>query len=292
VIEVNDDLTMIRRTTSSEISSSQTVLVDYEFLENITVTYQTNLVVSNLQIEVDEQKHMGADVLIKEVTPVRVNVKGLVYLEQGASATSVDSILKSALFNRITETSLGGSLYPSDFIREIDSVQGVSYVSVPLTELSLSQGDQILREKVTPTIPVEVSEFTSSSHKVWLMDVQLDHVPASSGGSNARVFLNSKQIDTLSVGQREVSTNWIGTKGSIVGLEKAYINTGGVLTEIPNSTRKLMLSLPLGETPSDYVIEINYTCGDGTGVVGEIRVNRFSYFQVGDLSFTYEEERR
>jgi hypothetical protein len=53
-----------------------------------------------------------------------------------------------------------------------------------------------------------------------------------------------------------------------------------------------MLSLPLGETPSDYVIEINYTCGDGTGVVGEIRVNRFSYFQVGDLSFTYEEERR
>lgn len=292
VIEVNEDLTTIKRTTSSTITSGQTVLVDYEYLENITVTYQTNLVVSNLQIEIDAQKHMGADVLIKEVSPVRVNVKGLVYLEQGASATSVDSIIKAAIFNLITKTSLGGSLYPSDFIREMDSVQGVSYVSVPLTELSLSEGDQILREKVSPTIPVEVTEFTNSSHKVWLMDVQLDHVPASSGGANARVFLNRKEIETLSVGQREVDTNWVGTKGSIVGLEKAFINNGGVLTEIPNSARKLMLSLPLGKTPLDYNIEINYTCGDGTGVVGEIRLNTFSYFQVGDLSFTYEEERR
>ena len=292
VIEVNGDLTTIRRTTSSTITSSKTVLVDYEYLENITVTYQTNLVVSNLQLEVDEQKHMGADVLIKEVSPVRVNVKGLVYLEQGAAASSVDSVIKASIFNLITETTLGGRLYPSDFIREIDSVRGVSYVSVPLTELSLSEGDQILREKVTPTIPVEITEFTSSSHKVWLMDVQLDHVPASSGGSNVRVFLNRKEIDTLSLGQRELSSNWIGTKGSVVGLEKAYVSSGGVLTEIPNSARKLMLSLPLGETPLDYDIEVNYTCGDGTGVVGEIRLNEFSYFQVGDLSFTYEEERR
>lgn len=292
VIEMNGDLTLIKRTTSSTITSSQNVFVDYEYLENITVTYQTNLVVSNLQLEIDAQKHMGADVLIKEVSPVRVNVKGLVYLEQGASATSVDSIVKAALFNLITNTTLGGNLYPSDFIREIDSVQGVSYVSVPLTELSLSEGDQILREKVSPTIPVEISDFTSSSHKVWLMDVQLDHVPASSGGSNVRVFLNRKEIDTLTVGQRELATNWLGTKGSIVGLEKAYVSSAGVLTEIPNSARKLMLSLPLGETPSDYEIEVNYTCGDGTGVVSEIRLNTFSYFQVGDLSFTYEEERR
>jgi uncharacterized phage protein gp47/JayE len=292
IIEVNGDLTTIKRTTTSTITSGQTVYVDYEYLENITVTYQTNLVVSNLQLEIDEQKHMGADVLVKEVTPVRVNVKGLVYLEQGASATSVDSIIKASLFNLITETTIGGNLYPSDFIREIDSVRGVSYVSVPLTELSLTSGDQILREEVNPTVPIEITEFTSSSHKVWLMDVQLDHVPASSGGSNARVFLNRKEIETLSLGQRETASNWVGVKGSIVGLEKAHISTNGVLTEIPNSARKLMLSLPLGETPLDYEIEVNYTCGDGTGVVSEIRLNNFSYFQVGDLSFTYEEERR
>jgi uncharacterized phage protein gp47/JayE len=292
IIEVDNDLTTIKRTTTSAITSGQNVFVDYEYLENITVTYQTNLVVSNLQLEVDEQKHMGADVLIKEVTPVRVNVKGLVYLEQGTSATSVDSTIKASLFNLITQTTLGGSLYPSDFIREIDSVRGVSYVSVPLTELSLTDGDQILREKLNPTVPIEITEFTSSSHKVWLMDVQLDHVPQTSGGSNARVFLNGKEIETLSEGQRETPTNWNGEKGSIVGLEKAYISNNGVLTEIPNSARKLMLSLPLGETPLDYEIEVNYTCGNGTGVVGEIKLNNFSYFQVGDLSFTYEEERR
>jgi hypothetical protein len=106
------------------------------------------------------------------------------------------------------------------------------------------------------------------------------------------VFLNRKEIETLKVGQRETASNWIGEKGSIVGLEKASVNSNGVLTEIPNSTRKLMISLPLGETPLGYEIEVNYTCGNGTGVVGEIRLNNFSYFQVGDLSFTYEEERR
>ena len=124
------------------------------------------------------------------------------------------------------------------------------------------------------------------------MDVQFDHVPDTSGGSNARVFLDKVEIETLTVGQRETASNWFGTKGSIVGLEKAYVSNNGVLTEIPNSSRKLMISLPLGKTPLDYDIEVNYTCGNGTGIVSEIRLNRFSYFQVGELSFTYEEERR
>jgi hypothetical protein len=234
---------------------------------------------------------MGADVLVKEVTPVNVNVKGLIYLERGVSANTVDSLVRAALVNKITEESLGGSIYPSDIVREIDFIQGVSYVSLPLTELSLSKGNQILRESVKPTIPVEVSELTSSSHKVWLMDTELNHVPEASGGANVRVFIDKTEIETLTVGQRENASNWIGLKASVVGLEKAYINQNGGLVEIPNSERKLMLSLPLGKTPLDYEIEINYTCGDGLGVVSEIKINKFSYFQVGEFSFTYEEQR-
>ena len=123
------------------------------------------------------------------------------------------------------------------------------------------------------------------------MDLDLNHVPASGGGSNARVFLDREEIGYLTVGQRETASNWNAKKGSIVGLENAFVNTGEGLVEIPNSARKLMLSLPLGRTPSDYKIEVNYTCGNGTGVVGEIRLNKFSFFQVGELSFTYEERR-
>lgn len=291
IIETNEELTTIRRTTSSNITSSQVVLVDYEYLENIVVNYITNLVVSNLQTEINEQKHMGADVLIKEVTPVNVNVKGLIYLEPGTNPTSVDSSIRASISNRILQEPLGGNLFPSDIIRELDFISGVSYVSLPLTQLSLSQDDQILREKVSPTIPTEITGFTSSSHKVWLMDVQLNHVPDTGGGSNARVFLDKAEIGYLDQGQRETPSNWLETKGSIVGLEKAFTDIGGVRTEIPNSERKLIISLPLGKTPLDYEIEVNYTCGSGLGVVSEIRLNQFSYLQVGELSFTYEERR-
>ena len=291
IVNVEDEVTTIRRSSSSNISSSQTVFVDYEYLENIVITYQTNLVVSNLQLEIDQQKHMGADVLVKEVTPVRVNIKGLIYINKGVSPSSVDTVVRATLTSRITQEPLGGSLFPSDIIRELDFISGINYVSLPLTQLSLSQGDQILRESVSPTIPVEITEFTNSSHKVWLMDIDLNHVPESSGGENARVFLDRQEIEYLKVGQRESASNWYGIKGSIVGLEKAYVNVDGVLTEIPNSARKLMVSLPLGKTPLDYDLEVNYTCGSGDGVVGEIRLNQFSYFEVGELSFTYEESR-
>lgn len=291
IVDVEGDLTTIRRTSSSNISSSQTVFVDYEYLENIVVTYQTNLVVSNLQLEIEEQKHMGADVLVKEVTSVRVNIKGLIYINKGASPSTVDTIVRATLTSRITQEPLGGSLFPSDIIRELDFIPGIDYVSLPLTQLSLSQGDQILRESVNPTVPVEITDFTNSSHKVWLMDIDLSHVPESGGGDNARVFLDGQEIEYLKVGQRESASNWYGIKGSIVGLEKAYVNTDGVLTEIPNSARKLMVSLPLGKTPLDYDLEVNYTCGSGEGIMGEIRLNQFSYFEVGELSFTYEETR-
>lgn len=291
LIEINDELVTIKRTINSSITSGQVVFVDYEHLENITVSYQTNLVVSNLQLEVDEQKHLGADVLIKEVSPVKVNVKGLIYLEPGVNPSTTDSLVRAAIENRIREENLGGRLFSSDIIREIDFVQGVSYVSIPLTELSLSAGDQILREKVSPTAPVEITEYQSTSHKLWIMDTDLDNVPNSSGGENARVFLDGAEIEFLTVGQRETLSNWNGIKGSIVGLEKAYVNVDGVPQEIANSARKVMLSLPLGKTPTDYDIEVNYTCGNGTGVVGELRLSKFSYFEIGELSFTYEVRR-
>jgi hypothetical protein len=215
----------------------------------------------------------------------------LIYINKGASPSTVDTIVRATLTSRITQEPLGGSLFPSDIIRELDFIPGIDYVSLPLTQLSLSQGDQILRESVNPTVPVEITDFTNSSHKVWLMDIDLSHVPESGGGDNARVFLDGQEIEYLKVGQRESASNWYGIKGSIVGLEKAYVNTDGVLTEIPNSARKLMVSLPLGKTPLDYDLEVNYTCGSGEGIMGEIRLNQFSYFEVGELSFTYEETR-
>ncbi|HIE83478.1 MAG TPA: hypothetical protein EYQ00_06315, partial [Dehalococcoidia bacterium] len=43
---------------------------------------------------------MGADVLIKEVTPVNVNVKGLIYLEPGTNPTTTDTTIRAVITSR------------------------------------------------------------------------------------------------------------------------------------------------------------------------------------------------
>lgn len=284
-----DGAVYIQRTSSSSISNNQTVYVDYEHLENITISYNTNLVVSTLQETVDQEKHMGADVIVKEITPSPVDVKALVYLERGSNPATVDTLVRSNLIVRIESEGQGGRIYSSDLIKEIDSVVGVSHVEVPLLQLSLAEGTLVLRETVITTAPSVINSITSSSHQTWLCDVPLKHIPGFSGGDGAKLFLDSVEYPLLSASQRQSNSNWSSTLGSIVGKEGAYLNVDGNLQEIPNATQKLMLSLPLGKTPSQYKIEVNYRTGDGSGYVNSIVLNNFSYLTSGEFSITYEE---
>ena len=140
-----DNLAYIQRTSSSTIGETETVLVDYEHLENIVISYSTNLVLSTLQAKIDEEKHMGADVLVKEISAAPVDVKALVYIEKGSNPANIDALVRSNLIIRIEAEGRGGRIYSSDLIKEIDSVVGVSHVNVPLSQVSLSPDTLILR---------------------------------------------------------------------------------------------------------------------------------------------------
>ena len=95
-----DNLAYIQRTSSSTIGETETVLVDYEHLENIVISYSTNLVLT-LQAKIDEEKHMGADVLVKEISAAPVDVKALVYIEKGSNPANIDALVRSNLIIRI-----------------------------------------------------------------------------------------------------------------------------------------------------------------------------------------------
>lgn len=288
----SNGLTYIQRTSSSSIGSSDTVLVDYEHLENIVVSYTTNLVLTNLQSVVDEEKHMGADVIVKEITPSPVDVKALVYIDRGEDPSQVDSSIRSNLTIRIESEGQGGRVYPSDIIREIDSVVGVSHIEMPLLQLSLAEGTLVLREEVLTTVPILIPEISLSGHQVWICDIPLKHIPALNGGDGARLFLDGVEYPLLSRSQRQTISNWNETIGSIVGTEGMSLNIDGSLVSISNTSQKLVLSLPQGKIASDYKIEINYRVGDSTGYVNSIVLNDFSYLTSGDFSFTYEETDR
>ena len=285
-------LTQIQRTSSSNIGERDTVLVDYEHLENLVVSYTTNLVLSNVQSVIEEEKHMGADVLVKEINASPVDVKALIYIERGTDPARIESFLRSNLVIRIESEGQGGRIYSSDIIRELDAIEGVSHIELPLLQLSLSEGTLVLREKVTTTSPVLIPEISLASYQVWVCDIPLNHVPALEGGDGARLFLDQIEYPLLSRTQRQTTSNWSGVSGAIIGREGLSLNIDGGLVGIANTSQKIVLSLPLGKVPSDYLIELNYRVGDSTGYVNSIVLNEFSYLTSGEFSFTYEETDR
>jgi len=288
------DVVSIRRTSAAGgITDGEVVLVTYQHLENITVTYKTNIVLSNLQVELEANKHLGADVLAKEVSPVYVDIKAVVVLERGSNINTVDSLIRNNLSNLILGQVLGGSLRVSDIIREIDGTTGVAYVIMPLTQLALQAGGSILREPVVVGSLRNITQLNNSTHQVWILDTGLSNNASVEGGVNARVFLDGQEIHLLGISQRSFKANWIKTSATIMGVEGLSVyDTGlGVYVDVPNTQHKVGLCLPIGDHPSNHTISVNYTTGDSTGVVRDVVINEFSYLQVGDVSFTYEEAR-
>lgn len=293
IISEVDQVSIRRTSVSGGIADGQIVLVSYRYIENITITYKTNLVLSNLQSNLDANKHLGADVLAKEVSPVFVDIKAVVVLERGTPISTADSLIRNNLSNLILGQVLGGTLRVSDVIREIDSSTGVSYVIMPLTQLALQQGSSVLREEILVGSLRNITQLNNPTHNLWLLDSPLSNVVGVGGGATARVFLDGAEIPLLSVSQRGLKSNWITTSASLIGLEglSVYDSTISAYVNITASQNKVLLCLPIGDHPSNHLLSANYTTGDSTGVVSDIVVNEFSYLQVGDLSFTYEEER-
>lgn len=293
IINEGEQVSIRRTSKENGIADGQVVLVSYRYIENLTITYKTNLVLSNLQASLEANKHLGADVLAKEVSPVFVDIKAVVVLDKGTSISSADSLIRNNLSNLILGQVLGGTLRVSDVIREIDGTTGVSYVIMPITQLALQQGASVLREEISIGTLRAIALLNNNTHLVWILDTKLSNVVGTGGGTNAKVFLDGAEIPLLSVSQRGLKSNWIRTSASLMGLEglSVYDPSISAYVNIAESQNKVLLCLPVGDHPSNHSVSVNYTTGDSTGVVSDVLVNEFSYLQVGDLSFTYEEER-
>ena len=142
----------IKRTANSKISDGQTILISYTYLENITISYNTNLVVKTAQDLLDTHKNLGADVVVKEIREAPLNINASVFLEQGKSSFDVNALLQYNLSNLIISNNIGGVIRPSEIIREINATEGVSHVSLPLIRMSFSEGTFIIREKVESSL--------------------------------------------------------------------------------------------------------------------------------------------
>jgi hypothetical protein len=173
---------LIRRIDSGSISDGQTVLVDYNYGEIITVRYLVNNLVSRVQESIDTKRHVTADVLVKEAMQTDVDLEVNVKLRLRYDSAAARNAILTAISDEINNKKMGEDLYRSDIIRAIDSVPAVDYVILPMTSMKKSDGTQIVREIID--MNAYVWAFVTGTVRTWVSSVQvLDENSASDGTS-------------------------------------------------------------------------------------------------------------
>jgi len=280
----SDNLFYIQRTKDSAIKDGETLFISYNYSENITVSYKTNLVISNTQSSVDLNKNLMADIAVKEAISCLVDIKATVILDKGVSLPLIDSEIRFNLINFINELSLGGSIRHSEVVSVINNVVGVNHVILPLTQMSFASDTFILRESISLAVGGynHISSLSNSKVNVWAIDSQLLNKTQELGGDRGRVFIEQEEMTILGTVERLNSSLWEHKTATIVGNQG--LNIVGVET-----SNRVLLALNVGDDPSKYTFYVDYNVEGTIETVSELKLDNFSFFKTGDLNFTYEE---
>jgi len=308
----------IRRTPNSQIASGQSVLVDYQHVENFTVAYDTNFVIPTVQEAVDERKHLTADVLVKAAVPVPTDVTATVVVRQGVRVSAVDTNVRTNLTSFLRALSMGRSVRQSDVIAVIDNTRGVSYVQSPLTKLARSGGSLVVRESVPSTSgDVEVLlgntdvPYSTTTVKTWLLKDPLNN-PTTNGGGDGSLFRGVFQDDlsmTLqlsnpqSLSQQAGRAFLIGNDGLVI---PSFSDDATIQSEFPAANtaaeiqairqqmtaNRVLVSLDAEDRPQLHAYTVTYTVASVEDRVQDIEASELEFFKAGNFLFTYAEDRR
>ena len=179
----------IQRTENSRIPTGSSVFVDYSYNENVAVTYTPNILVTTAQEHINSKRHITADIIVKESLPIAVDITATIVLATGVVSSAVDRDVRTAIMTQVFGLGMGVSLRQSDIIETIDSINGVSYVVLPLTKMAIADDAMILRESVdTSDIGdiLEISSWGTSVTKVYLVKDSLSHSTSNGGGGDTQ----------------------------------------------------------------------------------------------------------
>lgn len=305
----------LQLTADSRIAEGDTVLVDYYHDENFVVEYQSNSLVPVVQAEIDEVRHVTADVLVKEAVPVGVDITATIVLYKGQTTIQqADSDVRTALGRLFGSLVLGEPVRQSDIINVIDGVDGVSYTVVPLTKMTKSDGAIVLREALTSDRVSDyfhISDWSSDTVNLFLLLDPLESGTAHGGGEVNEprgVFQNEQamtifdeppDVNGIPIKNSSNSAFIIGNSGLLI---PGYSDNVTLEAEYPFATeeeiqdkrqeitqRRVLLALPSGQTPRSADYFVTYVVSGDTGV-NNIEVGPLEYLQLGDLNFTWDEE--
>lgn len=308
--------TAIRRIPGGNITSGQTLSIDYSYNENFVVTYTTNLVVATTQNAIDTTKGITYDILCKSAVASRINIAATVIKSTGIQTNQVQRAVQTNLEALLRGLPLGASLRQSDVIATIENTSGVSYVEIPLTDLARAAGTVLIRERLTTTqkgdatllLGTDEVPFSSPTVNVWLIDDELDSATSTGGGpvNEFRGVFQDSQLLALLVSVPESLQDApgrsyiIGNEGlSIPGysddttLEQA--NPLATTTEIQQlrqalTQNRVLVSLGTDDRPSLHNYEVTYLVSSTNTGARNITGDTLEYFVLGDLILTNAED--
>ena len=301
-------------TTLSRITEGETVSVDYDHDENFVVTYEVNSLVGTAQQDLEGTRSIMADVLAKDSFAIGVDITATIVTEKNNTLYVVNSDVRTALARLFGTFKDGTPVRQSDIIGAIEEVDGVSYVVVPLTKMTRTDGSQALMERVLTDTSIDYTEITDWATdlvKVYILENQLESGTANSGGAfneTKGVYLNSTLMTTYNttpdshgvpLNRTSYGAYIIGNSGmNIPGysdnatLKAAYpFATDAEILEhrVEITANRVLVALPTAETPLDNVYQVTYVVSGDTGVKN-IRVLPIQYLELGNLEFTYDED--
>ena len=309
----------ILTTTTSGIGEGDTLSVDYSHDENFVVEYDTNSLVGVAQEEVEDFRHLTADVLVKEAVTVEVDIYATVVVQRGQDVNLVDSRVRTELERLFNALVLGEPLRQSDVIESIDVVEGVSYVIVPLTLLAKGDDALVVREAVVTDQEVdffEVPDWSSETVTVFLLVNPLSASTDDAGGpenESRGVFADEALLEHLETRPNINGVPIKNTVGSafIIGnqgldipgysddttLEANFVFDADADLKAQQiddkrqeiTSDRVLVAMASGETPAQHDYTVTYLVLGDTGVKN-IEPGPTEYLVPGDWQFTYDED--
>jgi hypothetical protein len=255
----------IKRTTNGNIPDGSIVYLSYEAGEIMTVEYQVNDILTEVQEVIDEMRHLTADVVIKAAQPTFIDMDITVVLESGADTIRVDRNIRTNIGNFLANTKLGQNIYQSDIISIMENTNGVDYVVVPASKMVKTDVTQVIREVLAnPQFEIyQVGSVTSYRSIQKLASKTLENGGPENefrGIFENDFLLNMKKTDVEV--SNEAGAGYISADGTIIVSTRNGNN--------PNANKYTVTYLAIGETGAKDII-----------------LSSVEYGQIGTLNITY-----
>jgi len=312
-------------TAGSRLEAGMTVLVDYEYDENFTVTYVTDSMVSSVQNAMDPHLHVTADILSKDALATGIDLEATIVLQPGYTQSSVDGPVRTALARFFGSLKLGQALRQSDVVGVIESVMGVSYVVIPIIRMTKTDGSMVLREDIVTTNAKTdytfIEPWSTVAVDVYLLTNPLSYGTVGGGGNlndSKGVFVTTLDPNLVphtidlecysappnpnGIPIREVSNAafiigneglWIPGYSDDDTLKQRYpfaTDEERSLHRVQITANRVLVALPKGTVPSEGTYQLTYVVYGDSGVKN-IEPSAVEYLELGTLNFVYDEDR-